>query len=374
MKTFDHYRRQTARIIEGMLPDGKLGLNPLADPQRHDDTAYGSDGREYRTKALRALSLVQIASSAPDQWREVADLLHQCVNHAINAHRSAADDERKAICLAAEGAAAAAGIAARYALAWLEGFHAHHRPDGAKTQPAFEYHRQQAENAVKKMFQDEAGDPNPLVNPEYHKGQSAFAIDGREYRTRAVQAMTIMKSAASGPRQWREAVNLLRECGGYALNQTYNAPTEAYMAAARAAKNHADAAHQAAAQALEWLEEFEPERPDPLEKRLLIWFNSGNTGLSAETIAFATIGLEPRPHRHPHNRHGFSLCLMLRQLIPETEAGLDRLSRKCAHCRAIRDNWQRLETATHQDAINDSRLTTQTLQEIAAQHGDREEE
>ena len=65
---------------------------------------------------------------------------------------------------------------------------------------------------------------------------------------------------------------------------------------------------------------------------------------------------------------------MLRQLILETEAGLDRLSEKCAYCRTIRDHWRRLEAASHQDTIDDSRLTTQMLQQIAEQHSHHEED
>ena len=169
MKPFERYRQETAKAIKGMLHDDKFGLNPLADPQRHGESEYGAEGREYRAKALQALAIAQSANAGPDQWREAAELLRQCAQHAINARLTAATEIGKAVCLASEGAAATAGIAARYAAAWLEGFHA---------QP-----------------------------PPHQTG-----------------------------------------------------------------------------------------RPDALETRILLWLNRGRTGLSSETIAYATIGLEYQPH------------------------------------------------------------------------------
>ena len=239
MKPFESYRQETEISIKGMLHDGKFSLNPLADPQRHgeSESEYGAEGPEYRAKALQALAIVQSANAGPEQWREAAELLRQCAQHAINARRTAATEIGKAVCLASEGTAAAAGIAARYAAAWLEGFHA---------QP-----------------------------PPHQTG-----------------------------------------------------------------------------------------RPDALETRILLWLNRGRTGLSSETIAYATVGLEAQPHWHPTDASSFNLCLLLRAAIPETEAGLNRLSETCPHCRAIRDQWPRLEEACRQYLAANSRLTQAILAEI----------
>lgn len=237
MKPFEHYRQKAVKAIKGMLYDGKFGLNPLTDPQRHGEAEYGAEGREYRAKALRALAIAQSANAGPDQWREAVELLRQCAYHAINARRTAATETAKAVCLASEGAAATAGIATRYTIAWLEGFHA------------------------------------PPPPPE-------------------------------------------------------------------------------------------TGRPAALETRILLWLNRGRPGLSSETIAYATIGLEYQPHSHPRDAGDFNRCLLLRAVIPETEAGLNRLSETCPHCRAIRDRWPRLEAACRQDLATKSRLTQAMLAEI----------
>ena len=120
MKPFEHYRRETEKTIKGMFHDGRLAPNPLADPQRHGESEYGYEGQEYRAKVLRALVLVQSADTDLYQWQEAAKPLHQCAIHAINTLQTAATETAKSVCLASEGAAAAAGIAARHAAAWLE--------------------------------------------------------------------------------------------------------------------------------------------------------------------------------------------------------------------------------------------------------------
>lgn len=79
MPSFEHYRQEAEATIRGMLHDAKFGPNPLADPQNHHDAAFGAEGQAYREKALRALAIAKSST---------------------------------------------AGIAARCALAWLEGCHA----------------------------------------------------------------------------------------------------------------------------------------------------------------------------------------------------------------------------------------------------------
>lgn len=84
-------------------------------------------------------------------------------------------------------------------------------------------------------------------------------------------------------------------------------------------------------------------RQNELRGKILHWLANGETGLSSETIAFATTGVSAARHRHPHDIHDFKRCLKLRKEIPETEEGLNLLAETCPQCRALRDHWQQLE-------------------------------
>ena len=111
--------------------------------------------------------------------------------------------------------------------------------------------------------------------------------------------------------------------------------------------------------------ETEPIKQNELRGKILHWLANGETGMSSETIAFATAGVSAARHRHPHDIHDFKRCLKLRNEIPETEEGLNLLAETCPQCRALRDHWQQLEQTGNYYQFRD------LLQEIY-QHAEKE--
>ena len=109
--------------------------------------------------------------------------------------------------------------------------------------------------------------------------------------------------------------------------------------------------------------ETDPIKQNELRGKILHWLANGETGLSSKTIAFATAGISAARHRHPNDLYDFNRCLNLRNEIPETEEGLNRLAETCAQCRALRDHWQQLEQTGKYSEFRD------LLQEIGARAG-----
>ena len=168
MQPFEHYRRQTERIIRSMLePDERFGLNSLAAPQHRHEGTYGQAGREYQAKALQALAIVTGTDPDPERWQEVSRMLTNCVNHAIVASHTGIMRHQ---CLAPEGSAASANIAALRALAWLNGFHAR-QPPGTAGRP------EAPETRLPRWF---SGRPTGLGSRTIDLATSGIQADGHD--------------------------------------------------------------------------------------------------------------------------------------------------------------------------------------------------
>lgn len=63
-------------------------------------------------------------------------------------------------------------------------------------------------------------------------------------------------------------------------------------------------------------------RQNEIRGKILHWLANGETGLSPETIAFATASVSSKKHRHPRDIYDFNRCNKLRKEVPETWEGV----------------------------------------------------
>lgn len=82
-----------------------------------------------------------------------------------------------------------------------------------------------------------------------------------------------------------------------------------------------------------------------MNKKLLKWLASENTGASSETLAFAAYGIKKQLNRTPSDPSDFNRCLLLVKKVPEIKSKIHKVVEMYPKSKwgAVVENWDSLE-------------------------------
>lgn len=81
-----------------------------------------------------------------------------------------------------------------------------------------------------------------------------------------------------------------------------------------------------------------------MEKKILNWILTGETGASSMAMARALIGIKGRTD-HPHDPDDLNRCLMLLAAVPEAREHMNKLRRMSPTWSALVDRWDEIEAS-----------------------------
>ena len=79
----------------------------------------------------------------------------------------------------------------------------------------------------------------------------------------------------------------------------------------------------------------------PVPRALLVWMNSGDTGMSSKAIAFASVGVFGGYYGNcpPSDPADLGRCLRLLYAVPSASAGVDGLAERSPLWAALHEDW-----------------------------------
>tara|TARA_R110000851_G_scaffold100026_4_gene215447 strand:+ start:130 stop:474 length:345 start_codon:yes stop_codon:yes gene_type:complete len=83
-----------------------------------------------------------------------------------------------------------------------------------------------------------------------------------------------------------------------------------------------------------------------IEKKILVWIASGETGVSSKAMAFAAVGIENKGsfgNHAPSDPADFNRCLKLVKEIPEIENHFDTIADLSDDWELLIDRWEEVE-------------------------------
>lgn len=103
-----------------------------------------------------------------------------------------------------------------------------------------------------------------------------------------------------------------------------------------------------------------------IERKILEWMATSNTGTSSKAMAFCAAGLKnnsPFCNGYPSDPSDFNRCLKLLDKVPEIRNHFDEISKLSAVWKATIDNWDKIEsTFLNECGFNWSKKTTKATE------------
>lgn len=89
------------------------------------------------------------------------------------------------------------------------------------------------------------------------------------------------------------------------------------------------------------------------QREIILWFATGERGLSSEAIALASLLGEARRSEHPHDPADLRRCLLLLKRAPRARDGLELLAGETLAWKRLVDGWEDLASLLRQEIGED---------------------